>query len=82
MTNLESIVLRFVLDTLTRPVRSQEVINEVYRIVKLLVSAPRRPRPGVVPSHKAGYQLVLPPGQEQAGPADGAAAGRQGLARV
>ena len=59
MTNTESIVLRFVLDTLTRPVSLQEVINEVYRIVNMLVSAPRRSRLGIVPSHKAGYQLVF-----------------------
>jgi hypothetical protein len=58
VTNTESIVLRFVLDTLTHPGWLQGVKNEVYRIANLLVSVPRRSRLGVVPSHKAAHQVL------------------------
>ena len=50
---MESSVLRFVLDTLTRSVRLQEAIFEARRFAKSLVSAPRRPLSGLVPRHKS-----------------------------
>jgi hypothetical protein len=40
VTNMESLVLRFVLDTLTRPGHLQEALIEVHRFVTMLVSAP------------------------------------------